>query len=108
MKEDFMKTQCILLSALLMMAPVASAEILRGDVQNVLDSGNELKLRAFNPQTHEREEVLVEVHPLTQVEGVVSVSQLQIGDEVLIDAARDSKTGHWSADSIQTVEEPRR
>ena len=76
----------VLLMSLLIVAPVAYAIIVEGNVTSVNLDGHLFKVFAQDPLTGEKKNLDVIVTPKTKMEGISSILELELGDDILIDA----------------------
>ena len=80
--------------------PLAHAEILQGNVVFVNFQGNLFKMLAKDPLTGEEKSLQIVVTRDTQFDGVSSVLELKLGDEVSVKARSTKDEKIWKATSV--------
>ncbi len=79
----------------------AYAEMVSGKVASIDAANNTLSISTTNAETKAEEKVTISVKPETTFSGIQALAELKEGQEVPIDAAKDSASGNWDAKSVE-------
>lgn len=92
-----------LVAALVLSQGTAFAQLVSGKVVSTDATAKSITISQMNAETGANEDVMVSVKDETTYAGVDSLTGLQAGDEVLIEAEKDAATKNLAAHSVQRL-----
>ena len=98
MKKSFFREAILLVIGLMIFQLSARAEMIKGEVRSISNDAQSFALK--RPGLIGRE-LTISLRPGTAFEGISSLKELAVGDEVEVDAAKKDKAGDWEANSIR-------
>lgn len=91
------------LSGLLMAQPSGWAEMIRGIVSSLDLGANSISLMRTDQITGNMKELKITIRSDAELEGISSLSELQPGDEIRLDASKTWLLGSYEAKKIEAV-----
>ena len=80
----------------------ASTETIQGEVTAIKPDASSFSLKRLNPSVpFLNREISISLKESTRFEGLSSVKELAVGDEVIVDVNKNQGAGTWEANSIK-------
>jgi len=94
----------LLVTGLLLLPQAAYAMLIQGTVTQLNLDASAITLSRTDPQTQVTEELDITVLPEAEFKGISSLAELEVGDEIRVEASENEATGQLEASTVEPSE----